>query len=158
MALPTPFFFIYVCSVFSHFWTDLNLSARKMDVIQVLAGRDASVNSLFHIWVFSFPAGAERIWWALGISFHSRDWSSLCLLSGVTSSCPSSFLTPKCSCRGFHPPQTCQYPPLETGPCCDCKSPSRRSWVFFSGLKRLWKSEKILCQEKEVQTSSVFCL
>lgn len=49
----TPFLYICMCSVFSHFWTNINLSSGKMDVIQVLAARVASVNSLFHIWVFS---------------------------------------------------------------------------------------------------------
>lgn len=53
-ALPTSFLCICIYCIFSHFWTDLNLSAGKMDVFQVLAGRDASVNSLFHIWVFGF--------------------------------------------------------------------------------------------------------
>ena len=76
-------------------------------------------------------------------------------------------LHPKCGCGTLPQPQTCQSLPLETGPCCDFKSPFRRSGVvgfFFFPLtppphhrriqetvKVSWK-EKILCQEKEVQT------
>lgn len=57
-------------------------------------------------------------------------------------------------------PQACQDPPLETGPCCDCDSLSRRSWAFLETqetVKVLWRGTNV-CQEKEVQTPSAFRL
>lgn len=83
--------------------------------------------------------------------------AALCLRSGITSSCSSSFSTPKCSCGALHPPQACQYPPLETGPCCDSKSPSRRS-CFFSQDSRdcesLMKRKTFVPRERSANT---FC-
>ena len=135
----TPFLFICMCSIFSHFWTNLNLSSGKMDVIQVLAARVASVNSLFHIWVFSFSCWCWENLMSFGysppppspISRTDPAWAALCLCSGRTSFCSSSSSAPECSCGTLPQPQTCQSPPLETRPCCDFKSPSRRSWVVF---------------------------
>lgn len=142
---PRSFPFMCICSVSSNFWTDFHLSVWKMDVIQVLAGRDASVNSLFHIWVFGF--WAERIWWALDV-FPGPGQTQPVWLCASALVYPTLFFlisTPKCSCRA------CQYPHLKRGPAVTA-FPSRRNWVFFSLLrtqetvKVSWKGEK-LCQE-----------
>ena len=172
----TPFLFICMCSIFSHFWTNLNLSSGKMDVIQVLAARVASVNSLFHIWVFSFSCWCWENLMSFGysppppspISRTDPAWAALCLRSGRTSFCSSSSSAPECSCGTLPQPQTCQSPPLETRPCCDFKSPSRRSWVVFfffptppplpppcriqETVKVSWKGKNFVPRERSANT------
>lgn len=159
-ALPTPFLLICVFSIFSHFWIHLNLSARKMDVTQVLAGEEASVNSLFHIWGLSFSSSGWGNLMSLGVFPHPGQTQPVLLCSSALHNLILFLLVFNTQVQLWGPSSasTCQYPPLETGPCSDSKSPSRGS-RFFSlrtqeTVKVSWKG-KLLCQEKEVQTPSV---
>lgn len=92
--LPPCFLFICMCSVFSHFWTDLNLSSGKMAVIQVLAGRAASVNSLFSHLGVQFPLlvlrESDELWIFIPPTPRTDPaWAALCLRPGRTSFCSS---------------------------------------------------------------------
>lgn len=56
---------------------------------------------------------------------------------------------------GLHPLQTCQNPPLEAGPCCDSRSPSRKSWVFSQDSRdceRFMKRKTPLPRERDANT------
>lgn len=75
-----------------------------MDVIQVLEGRDASVNSLFHLGVQFLQLGlreSDEVCAFFSVPRTDPACASLCLSSGITSSRSSSFSTPKCSCGAF---------------------------------------------------------
>lgn len=129
-----------------------------MDVIQVLEGRDASVNSLFHLGVQFLQLGlreSDEICAFFSVPRTDPACASLCLSSGITSSRSSSFSTPQCSCGAFIRFRLGQNPPLEAGPCCDSRSPSRRSWVFSQDSKdceRLMKRKTPLPRERGANT------
>lgn len=123
-----------------------SLPASSVDVIQTLAGRGASVNSVF----------TSGCWVSLAeeIIFPTEDRSSF---HGITLSCLCRF----CVCRtsiaksnwGGGPfwPHTCQYPPLETRPCFFLLG---RSWVFLStgDCDCLMKRENHVPREESVDS------
>lgn len=76
-----------------------------MDVIQVLAGRDASVNSLFSYLVLQFPLlglrESDELWaFFLRPRAHPAR-AALCLRSGITASFSSSLQHPSAAAGPF---------------------------------------------------------
>lgn len=114
----------------------------------MLAGRGTSLNSLFHIWAFSFSGWGCRSHKHWASFFPTQGWSSLWdfvpLREGMTSSCsellcifhsPGQLWSP-------HWPPGFQDLPLETGSCYGCGSLLRRSWAFLGTQETVKVSRK----------------
>lgn len=151
---PFPFYMYLFYRLMFLDW--LKLVSQKDRCHSVLAARDASVNSLFHIWVFSFSCRGWRNLMSFGYFFPCQGQIQPGLLCASALAQPHPVLPPSQHPSAAVGPFVClrlaSTHHLKPGP----KSPSRRSWeVFFQDSRdceSLMKRKNFVPKERSANT------